>query len=311
MQYVPLFKKQGLDVEVFVLPKKRTARYWFILTLGRFDVIVLQKRLLSPLLLKVLRKKAARLVFDYDDAVMFSQDSTEFAEPSGRRLKRFAGTVKAADCVIAGNSYLADFARRYTGCVKVIPSMPVPIPGASAQHGISEHVVVGWMGSASNIGYLDELKPVFDELAEEFPCFKFKMVSDRIWENARECSWFEFKPWSMLDEGLDLTSFDVGIMPLDDNVWTRGKCGFKLLQYFSAAKPVVTSPVGVNAEFVQNGVNGYLASNADDWKKALTDLLLYSDLRHSMGQASKKRFDEDFCLEKWAAEFERIIRHGS
>ena len=158
----------------------------------------------------------------------------------------------------------------------------------------NEIPVVGWTGSHTTMQYLEELIPVLDELSNEIN-FKFRVISNQPMTIERD--YLEFTPWNAATEIEDLASINIGVMPLTDNEWSRGKCGFKALQYMSLGIPAVVSPVGVNTTIIAHSDNGFICSTPDEWKNTLKDLLNNSELRRSIGQKGKERVLDDYSVE--------------
>jgi glycosyltransferase involved in cell wall biosynthesis len=157
-----------------------------------------------------------------------------------------------------------------------------------------ECVTLGWLGSSSTIRYLELIRGALESLSGMFPGIRLKIVSDSFlsFNNIP----VENKMWNSEDEISDLHSFDVGLMPLTDDVWTRGKCGFKLLQYMAAGIPVVCSPVGMNRDIVQDGVQGYWAETQDEWIEKLSLLIRDPLLRKKMADEGRKQVDANYSL---------------
>lgn len=305
LQYLPYFKKEGWEIEVSVFPKNLRERVKLYHSLREFDVVFLQKRLLSLFHLSLLRKQSKRLAFDFDDAILF-RDSPKGEFNSRIRKGRFVKMIKNADEVIAGNDYLKNQAICYNPRVSVIPT-PVDTgryrpkrysPGGST-------ITLGWMGSSSTLFYLENLKPVWDRLHRRYPHIRLKIVADRFFDS--DSIPILKKRWSEEEEIDDLHSFDIGLMPLTDDPWSRGKCGFKLLQCMAVGVPVVCSPVGVNREIVEHGVNGFLAADDDQWIEQLGLLIENSHLRQKMGEEAIHTVRKDYDLKVWAPRLFEIL----
>lgn len=293
--YLPRLGSAGVAARVFPLSKRPLGRWLVFLSLGRYDLVVVQKKLFSPWELQVMRRRARRLVYDFDDAVMYAQGERVDREfPPERR--RFGRMVESCDWNLAGNAYLAYQARRFSDRVSVQPT-PVDtdyyVPRSGDQG--RSRITIGWLGSASTVGYLRPLVEVFAALIAERPQVEIKVVSDSV-RGIKELE-SRHKPWKEEEELSDLQSFAIGIMPLPDDPWTRGKCGFKLLQYQAAGLPVVCAPVGVNREIISDGVNGFHASTAQEWAEKLRSLVDSPELRRRMGEAGRERVVKRYSLE--------------
>lgn len=292
--YLPLLRGAGVQGRVLPLSKRPLGRWLAFFSLGRYDLVVVQKKLFSPWELQVIRRRARRLVYDFDDAVMFKEgEQVERAHPPERR--RFGRMVQSCDWILAGNIYLRDQARRFSERVSIQPT-PVDtdhyVP-CSRDPGNSR-VTIGWLGSASTVGYLRPMTEVFSALTARWSQVEIKVVSDNVRDIQELRS--QHKPWKEEEELPDLQSFAIGIMPLPDDPWTRGKCGFKLLQYQAVGLPVVCSPVGVNREIISDGVNGFYASTAQEWVEKLSCLVQSPELRRRMGQAGRERAVKRYSL---------------
>jgi glycosyltransferase involved in cell wall biosynthesis len=294
LQYLPYLRERNWNTEVFIIPGDRKKRRDLFRKLKGFDVVFLQKKLLSYRDLYLLRRNARKLVYDFDDAVMF-RDTWRGNHYSFKRRWAFARTARNTDRVIAGNSYLMSWARRYTERVGLLPT-PIPMERYPLKdtNPEDECVTLGWLGSSSTIRYLELIRGALESLSGMFPGIRLKIVSDSFlsFNNIP----VENKMWNSEDEISDLHSFDVGLMPLTDDVWTRGKCGFKLLQYMAAGVPVVCSPVGMNREIVQDGVQGYWAETQDEWIEKLSLLIRDPLLRKRMADEGRKQVEANYSL---------------
>jgi glycosyltransferase involved in cell wall biosynthesis len=294
-QYLPYLEEQGWLPQVFVLPKKWREKRALFKAIDVFDLVVLQKKLLSYWDFSYLRRYARKLIYDFDDAILF-RDSWKGSQTSLKRRWAFARTVQGADWVIAGNAYLSELAQRYTKRVSIVPTpVPATLYPSKDYALLPQGVTLGWIGSAGTIKYLGEIRGILDLLGERFPFVRLKVVSDAFVSFNRIR--IEKKKWTSEDEISDLHSFDIGLMPLTDDSWSRGKCGFKMLQYMAAGIPVVCSPVGVNREIIQDGVQGYWAGSQDEWFKKLSVLIEDKILRERMGGQGRKRVEEFYSLE--------------
>jgi glycosyltransferase involved in cell wall biosynthesis len=292
--YLPLLRGAGVQARVFPLSKRPLGRWLAFFSLPRYDLVVIQKKLFSPWELRVIRRRARRLVYDFDDAVMFKGgEQVEREHPPER--KQFARMVQSCDWTLAGNVYLNDQARRFSERVSIQPT-PVDtdhyIP--CSEYPKDSRVIVGWLGSASTVSYLRPMTEVFSALTARCAQVEIKVVSDSV-RDIKELQ-SQHKPWKEEEELHDLHSFAIGIMPLPDDPWTRGKCGFKLLQYQAVGLPVVCSPVGVNREIISDGVNGFFASTPEEWVEKLRCLVHSPELRRRMGQAGRERAVKQYSL---------------
>ena len=221
--------------------------------------------------------------------------SKKYHLSKGRQVK-FSKTVETADLVIAGNKYLQDFAITINPNTYIVPtSIDTNRYTVRPKHYSSEHIIIGWIGSNATLYYLERMKHVWDEIFDRFPFTKLKIISNSFFSCGRIP--VIKKQWNYEDEIQDLHSLNIGLMPLIDDPWTRGKCGFKLLQYMASGIPSVSSPVGVNKEIIQDGVNGMLATEDAEWIEKITMLIKDANLRNSIAKSARKTVFENYSLD--------------
>jgi glycosyltransferase involved in cell wall biosynthesis len=231
-------------------------------------------------------------VVDYDDALFHRYDC--HTNPWVRRLlgQKIDSVMRHAATVIAGNNYLAERAYRAgANRVEMIPTVVDTKRYQPEQKSVAAVPIVGWIGTPQTSRYLKPLLPVFESLKNDMPVrFVAIGANPEDFEDTPVETW----PWSEESEVKSLQQFDIGIMPLVDSPWERGKCGYKLIQYMACGVPVVASPVGVNREIVVPGGNGLFADTVEEWDKTLRMLLnVDSEARKRMGAAGRVR------VEKW------------
>ncbi len=329
-QYVPFLKEFDIDVEVSPLVGddylrrlySRRPAHWTqitnyclarlskLLSLKSFDLLWIEKELLPsfpPWLEELISMVGIRYVVDYDDAVFHNYDL------SGHPVKRlFANKIdcvmRNATLVVCGNRYLAERARAAGArCVQIVPTV-VDIERYNAiALQARQHIVVGWIGSPTTVKYLEVVAPALKALSADLTVHlrvigaHFSMAGVAV-----DCH-----PWSEDSEVNDVQDFDIGIMPLIDGPWERGKCGYKLIQYMACGKPVIASPVGVNQEIVEQGVNGYLAHNSDEWLTALQGLCIDATLRSKMGMEGRIAVERRYCIQVTSPRLAQLFRQAA
>lgn len=273
-----------------------------LLTARRHDLVWLEKEALPwlPVGLERLLAGSTPIVMDIDDAWFHRYGLHRRA--AVRRLlgDKLETLARHARLVVAGSPHLADWAcAAGAPAVLMLPTVvdldryppPTLPPAASA----GRPFTVGWMGTPATRPYLDL---VADALRRLDGAVRFEVVGAEgvdIPGVDVAC-----RPWREAEEAAALTGFDAGIMPLPDGSWERGKCGYKLIQYMAAGRPVVASPVGVNTDIVRDGVNGFLATDEDGWVAALSRLAADPGLRADMGAAGRRAVEEHYCLQATA-----------
>lgn len=301
--YVPRFEAAGFDAEALVIPEGGRARRALFRSLRPMDSVMLLRRLFLPLDIWRLRQAAKRLVYEYDDALV-CRDSSRGATSSPDRVLKFATTVRLADCVVAGNGYLADLARPFRAPPVVIPTVVDPDaypPRAGHENAPSGRPVVGWIGTRANFPYLTGLAPGLARLAGVLPFTLRVMAEAPVDMPDLGEAILDFVPWEAGAESAFLQSLDVGLMPLFEDAWCRGKCGMKALQYMAAGVPVVASDVGVAGEVV--GEAGLVVRTEEEWCVALQRLLGDAALRNRMAQAGRARVEAEYSPAVW---FDRV-----
>lgn len=300
------WEKKGINCTVLPIPSGIKGRYQILKLAKANDLIVIQKKTsFRSFELKLLHKTNPNILFDFDDAVMFHE--LEHHKPlKGKYFTKFIRTINHCSTVVAGNNFLASFAKKNCTNVHILPT-PVDIRNKPLKdwHQPSDKIILGWLGVSGNLHYLKELAPVLKQLTINFPNLFLKIVSNDFIE-IEGVNIIKTK-WSLEEEAHFLTTFDIGLMPLKDDIWSQGKCGYKILQYFGAGIPAVASPVGINTEFVINGVTGYLASSLQEWEAALTQLISNKQHRIDCGMNGYKRIQEKYSQEIYEEKYFEIM----
>ncbi len=244
--------------------------------------------------------------YDFDDALFVgstTEENRRFAWAK-REPARWRTYMKRSRLVIAGNEYLASHAREHADRVEVIPSCVDPSIQPTHEHGEREVVRVGWIGSRTTAAYLEQCLPAMERLNSSRTRAELVLVGAGTGYRA---AWIRSHPWTADSEKELLASFDIGIMPLPDDDWTRGKCGYKLLQYFAAGVPAIASPVGVNRGLVGNE-RGILVSSEEEWLEALERLVREHAIREEMGSNARHFVEAEFSYRRWAPRLAELLK---
>jgi glycosyltransferase involved in cell wall biosynthesis len=277
--------------------------------LGQTEIVLLQRRLLPRWQLALLRRSARLLIFDYDDAVFLRDSYSQKGLHSARRSQRFAAIMRAADLVVAGNTFLAEQGRAVTGAanIHVIPTcLDLDRYPAAPHVRIGKSVQLVWVGSSSTLHGLERVRPLLEEVGQNCPEVQLKLLCDKFIS-------FVHLPvvpsrWNEATEAQELAAADIGISWLPDDAWSRGKCGLKVLQYMAAGLPVVANPVGIQTDLVRDGETGFLAETAADWVAAVRRLAHDPHLRRQLGHAGRRRVKADFSVTLGAARWLALLR---
>jgi hypothetical protein len=245
-------------------------------------------------------------VYDLDDALFLGSaaDVNRRFAWAKQEARRCVACLRRARLVTAGNAFLADRAKEYAAQVEVVPSCVNVEAQPRREHAEAETLTVGWIGSPTTSVYVRPVLPALAALHSEGVRFRLVVVGADL--GVRE-PWIEHRSWSSATQAYDLASFDVGLMPLPDTEWARGKCGYKLLQYFAAGVPAVASPVGVNTSLVGDS-RGVLASTQSEWVTGLRALLADVSERRERGAAAREFVAREFSYQRWAPTVAELFR---
>jgi len=246
-------------------------------------------------------------IFDFDDAVFVSYKS-----PSNGYLSYLKFPAKTAEIcrlathIMAGNQYLADYSRDYNDEVSIVPTtIDTDKYEVIEQNDEPEIITIGWSGSFSTVQHLDTIREALQELAKGEK-FRLRVIGTDKYDLPGVD--VEAIPWRSETEIEDLAKMDIGLMPLPDENWSRGKCGLKALQYMALGKPSICSPVGVNSTIIKDGENGYLADGAEEWIEKLKLLIHSSELRRKIGRAGRETVEQEYSAKVVAPKVLEIFR---
>ncbi len=327
-QYLPYLKSQGFDITVAPLldntyvanlnsgtRNSSNILLFYLQRLSRvfshqdYDLLWIEKELL-PYLPGWIEKISIRnipYVVDYDDAQFHGYDQSKSKMVRLLLSDKINMVMANAKLVVAGNEYISVAAKRAgANRVEIIPTV-IDLDRYSAKDLTVNHKSfnIGWIGSPTSSMYLKSIQPAFNKLAEKYDC-TFTMVGSGLLDLGSVA--LKIKDWSENSEVEDIKSFDVGIMPLHNTPWEQGKCGIKLIQYMACSLPVVGSPVGVNQEIIQHGVNGFWATSLDEWTEYLSILAEDSQLRRVMGAKGRLIVESNYCLQVTAPKLAQLLK---
>jgi glycosyltransferase involved in cell wall biosynthesis len=290
--YIDDLAARGIDCEIQELEKGRGRRAQ-LKAARHYLGVWLHKKTLTVMDAYRLKRNAKKVIYEFDDAIVFRSGS-ESPDPHPLRLKRFRRTIGCANLVIAGNEVLADLGREYGA--KEVTVIPTGLDTSRYIPKVHQHecdqIRLVWIGSASTLKQLRQFTEMLDSLSWELPDVMLRVIADD--ELATENLPVENLPWSREDEARMLNECDIGIAPLPDTPFARGKCAFKVLQYMATGLPVVSSPVGANADYVNDYDNGLLAYDDRQWIDNIAQLVYDSELRATQGESGRLRACEEF-----------------
>ena len=297
-----IFYSQGSYPEKFyILLKNFIKRLKDVVQASRYDIIFIQREAFftrSIFFEKCFRKVAGRIIFDFDDAIWL-HDISDANKKLGwlKNPKKTSKIIQLADMVFAGNQFLADYALQFNKNVVVIPTtIDTSYHKKTTSEKKDSRICVGWTGSHTTIKHFEYALPFLKKLKEKYSeKIYFKVIGDEDFVNDE----LEIKgiAWKADTEIQEISEIDIGIMPLPNDDWAKGKCGLKGLQYMALEIPTVLSPVGVNKEIVEDGLNGFLASLTDEWVEKISRLINSKELREQIGKAGRKTVIEKYSFE--------------
>lgn len=332
-QYIVFLEEKGVDVELapfwkeddwsilyqkghvfqkaFALIKGWLRRFTLMKKLDSFDYVFIHREL-DPIGISVLRNALTKIskdkiIFDLDDAIWIPNSSS-----SNKMIERFKNWNQAqslaqlSGTISGGNEYLCQWGKQYSPKTICIPTtVDTENVHNQVQCLQSSKLCIGWTGTHSTLKYLNPILPVIQNILENYKHVEFAVICDSkpdfLTENMR---WI---PWDKNREIEDLMIFHIGLMPLEEDLWAQGKCGFKAIQYMSLGIPAIVSPVGVNVEIVDHGINGLVCKTQEEWKNALVTLIENEEQCIAFGSKARPKIEENYSVKaiknKWLSMF--------
>lgn len=303
----PALERAGWQLQCVPLAKGALARRRQLYGAADADAVVLQRKLLPLWQLRLLRKRAPRLIFDIDDAVFHRDSYHRKGIQSWQRMAYFWATIYAADAVLTGNEFLLRQAAALIEPHRVhyFPTCVDLSRYPLARHQPGEPLRLVWIGQRSTVPSLQAAELHLAAAADAFGALELRVVSD-VFPELAGVDIVE-RPWSEAGEAAELAAADVGVSWLPDDDWSRGKCGLKVLQYMAAGLPVVANRVGVHAEMIVDGQTGYLADTPAEWAAAIARLASDARLRAALGMAARRRVEERYSVAAWQDRFVGVL----
>ena len=330
MQYLPYLKREGFNIHVAPFfddtylnalytgqKKRRSTLSYMVDRIAQMqesplpDMVWLEYEALPwiPWLIeRAFLPRGVPVVSDYDDAVFHRYDRHPRGIVRAFLGKKINHVMATSDLVLAGNPYLADHAQRASASqVEIVPTVvDLHTYELRAEAVTKDKLRVGWIGTPQTWQALAQpVHKVLDPVLEEKNAL---FVAVGAGMQPETSGTLKILPWAEDTEVAMIQGMDIGVMPLPNTPWTRGKCGYKLIQYMACGLPVVASPVGVNRDIVEDGVNGFLAENDDEWRTAIEKLLDDPALRRQMGAAGRRKVEEQYSLQVWGPRVAQMLR---
>jgi len=286
------WKKALLLLKYIKRRKKDAARA------NQFDIIFIFRDALPTGSIKYEKKmkaSGAKLIYDFDDAIfILNVSSGNKALSFLKKPKKTGKIIQLCDLIIAGNQYLANYATKFNSNVKIIPTT-IDTKEYTRHENKNKAICIGWSGSVTTIEHFKLALPFLEEIKLKYGSkVYFKVIGDGNYTNEHLA--IKGIPWNKKNEVKELSEFDIGIMPLPDDDWAKGKCGLKGLQYMALEIPTIMSPVGVNNKIINNGVNGFIAATNQDWIDKLSILIDQHETRIKMGAEARKTVVDSYSI---------------
>lgn len=304
--YLDIFKAAGIEPTVRVLSRYLPGRIMQYRQADRHDVVILHKKCLNSIDALFFSPPRAKVIFNYDDAIMFNDRGQE----TKTHQKRFQRSLQKAGKVLVGSSYLADRARPYHSDIVILPlGLNTADYSPETPKSADGKLRLVWIGSAATVDYIRQLTPVLQKLAARYSNLVLRLIGDEFIE--MEGVAIEKVRWQADTRARALAECDIGLAPLPDTPFTRGKCSFKVLEYSASGLPVIASPVGTNTDHIQQGQTGFLAVSPDQWLEKISMLIENPARRNEMGQKGvlfAKHFDRAVVGKKLCEIIQQMVR---
>lgn len=322
-QYFSFLREQGYECELSPIINETADKYFYstghffrklqitiqsaiqrlkdVWRANNYDIIFVQREAFmtgSTYFEKGFAKSNAKLVYDFDDSIWLMDTSNANKKWEWMKSTKKTGRIMSvSDMIFAGNNYLFDYAKQFNSNVKVIPTtINTQLFKRKEDYKDNEKICIGWSGSITTIKHFEEAINILKKIKDKYKDkVYFKVLGDDTYEN--KALGIKGLPWSSSTEIDVLSSFDIGIMPLPDNQWVKGKCGLKGLSYMSLEVPTIMSAVGVNTSIIAEGKNGFLAANDAEWFDKISALVDSFQLRKTIGDQGRKTVEKHYSLD--------------
>jgi glycosyltransferase involved in cell wall biosynthesis len=307
-------QNERLAPKLLLTPFSCLLRALDLALIPRYDAVVIHREafpFFCPAVEKMVQRRHSKVIFSFDDAIHIGHQDTQKEKYSWiYKLKYGSGVNEVlgrSAHVIVGSKTLAEHALQFHSRVSIIPTVvDLDRYTYQARHARNDALTIGWVGSRSTSPYLLEIEPALRRLSEAHRGrIRFRLYGHP--QRKLNLPNFESLPFSLASEIEDLRTIDIGIMPVPDNDWTRGKCAFKAIQYMALGIPTVTSPVGMATELVHHNVNGLCARTPEEWFEALHRLVRHADLRKRFAEEGRKTVEARYSLQTWGPRLAELL----
>lgn len=331
LQYIPFLEQQGIKITVQSLFDDQylenlysgknnsklsiisyyVKRLYTLLKAKSFDVVWVEKELfpyIPAFFEQLLNFFGVKYVVDYDDAIFHNYDLSKNFIIRTFLSEKIDSVMKNSSYITAGNSYLMHRAKQNNSNVLWVPTVIDIDRYTPIQPKISDHIVIGWIGSPSTQKYIVQIKDALIAISKKHPISLLLVGANKNITNHFSGIQVEVVPWDENTEVMHIQRMDIGIMPLTDGPWEKGKCGYKLIQYMACSIPVIASPVGVNVDIINYCNSGYLASSINEWIKSMDALASNLEERSFLGSSGRQAVEDTYSLQAQAPKLARLFK---
>lgn len=331
LQYIPFLEQQGINITTQSLfddqylenlyngknnPKLSIINYYIkrlytLLKARDFDLIWIEYEILPYLpsfFEQLLNFFGVKYVVDYDDAIFHNYDLSKNFIIRTFLSKKIDSVMKNSSCITVGNSYLMERAKKNNSSVQWVPTVIDIDRYTLRRKKTSDPIVIGWIGSPSTQKYIVEIKDALIAISKKHPIRLLLVGANKNITNYLPGIKVEVVPWDESTEVMHIKRMDIGIMPLTDGPWEKGKCGYKLIQYMACSIPVIASPVGVNVDIVNYSNSGYLAGSINEWIKFIDALASNSEQRDILGASGRSAVENTYSVQVQATKLSNLFK---
>ena len=313
LAYARLYSAGSLGAKSAAAVKGLAKRVQDVVTARNVDVAFLYRETfpLGPAVLDAHLQRRVPVVYDFDDAIFLGDTSDANSVIAKLKMpQKIQRIIAGATITTVGNAFLAAYAKRFSDSVRVLPTtIDIEKYRPPKERSSGPLVRIGWSGSKTTSAHLETIVAVLVRALRELP-IELRLIGDpdfRLPDSGRVI----VKGWDPRTEIQDISAFDIGVMPLPDDDWSRGKCGLKALQYMALGVPPIVAPVGVNTDIVSNGENGLVAQSEDEWLTAIERLVADESLRRELGAAARETVEQRYSGQQWSQVFLKTLEEAA
>lgn len=304
------YSKSKIILKFWILIKSFFIRFYDFFRAYNYDIVFIYREafMLGTVIFEKLYKlTGAKIVFDFDDAIWLNDTSEGNQNLKWlKNANKYKKIIELSDIIFAGNKFLSEYASNFNNNIVILPTViNTSYHKPEKTQKDYNKICIGWTGSSTTLKHFETAIPFLKKIKDKFDNVYFKIIVNTEYY----CKELETKStlWNVNTEIQDLSEIDIGIMPLPNDDWSKGKCGFKGLQYMSLCIPTIMSPVGVNTEIIEDGINGFLANTENEWIEKVSQLIYSEQLRKNLGNSGYKTIIEKYSVDSQKHRYLEIL----